>query len=169
MAGKLFKTIFPGAAIKSSGIMLRSYSAELSEVQSQAQVSNRFGNRGATLPLYLTIGSSPTLLRRNWICALGIQLLEGHVQEAALHGVQDIPSFLSVSITVEARGGQIHRGMRHVAVYSNDILVTGIDDGDHMQNLHNVLARLPEAGFGKSAYSWFLVWNTGDRSSPRPA
>ncbi|XP_037574536.1 uncharacterized protein LOC119456791 [Dermacentor silvarum] len=40
----------------------------------------------------------------------------------------------------------LFRGMRHVAVYLNDILVTGTDDGDHLQNLHNVLARLQDAG-----------------------
>lgn len=93
MAGKLFKRTFPGVAIEASGIMLRSYSGELSQVQGQAQVSIRFGNREATLPLYLTKGSSPTLLGRNWICALGVRLPEG--QEAALHVVQDIPSLLT--------------------------------------------------------------------------
>ncbi|XP_037518699.1 uncharacterized protein K02A2.6-like [Rhipicephalus sanguineus] len=93
MAGKLFKRTFPGVAVEASGVMLRSYSGELSQVQGQAQVSVRFGNREATLPLYLTKGSSPTLLGRNWICALGVRLPEG--QEAALHGVQDIPSLLT--------------------------------------------------------------------------
>ncbi|XP_037564659.1 uncharacterized protein K02A2.6-like [Dermacentor silvarum] len=39
----------------------------------------------------------------------------------------------------------LFRGMRHVAVYLDDILVTGTDDGDHLQNLHNVLARLHDA------------------------
>ncbi|XP_037512230.1 uncharacterized protein K02A2.6-like [Rhipicephalus sanguineus] len=302
MAGKLFKRTFPGVAVEASGVMLRSYSGELSQVEGQAQVSVRFGNREATLPLYLTKGSSPTLLGRNWICALGVRLPEG--QEAALHGLQDIPSLLtdfqslfqpgvgtfagttagihvpegvrprffkprplpfalkdgvtqelqrlqregilvpvktaewaapivpvpkrdgSVRIcgdfkvtinpvaTVEKyplpriedlwsalSGGQkftkldlrdayqqlvlqeasrkyvtisttmglfqytrlpfgvtsapaifqremdnLFRGMKHVAVYLDDILVTGIDDGDHMQNLHNVLARLQDAG-----------------------
>ncbi|XP_049268953.1 uncharacterized protein K02A2.6-like [Rhipicephalus sanguineus] len=302
MAGKLFKRTFPGVAVEASGVMLRSYSGELSQVQGQAQVSVRFGNREATLRLYLTKGSSPTLLDRNWICALGVRLPEG--QEAALHGVQDIPSILtdfqslfqpvvgtfagttagihvpegvrprffkprplpfalkdgvtqelqrlqregilvpvktaewaapivpvpkrdgSVRIcgdfkvtinpvaTVEKyplpriedlwsalSGGQkltkidlrdayqqlvlqeasrkyvtisttmglfqytrlpfgvasapaifqremdnLFRGMRHVAMYLDDILITGINDGDHMQNLHNVLARLQDAG-----------------------
>ncbi|XP_037509161.2 uncharacterized protein LOC119385864, partial [Rhipicephalus sanguineus] len=93
MAGKLFKRTFPGVAVEASGVMLRSYSGELSQVEGQAQVSVRFGNREATLPLYLTKGSSPTLLGRNWICALGVRLPEG--QEAALHGLQDIPSLLT--------------------------------------------------------------------------
>lgn len=34
----------------------------------------------------------------------------------------------------------LFRGMRHVAVYLDDILVTGRDDEDHLQNLHSVLA-----------------------------
>ncbi|XP_070394032.1 uncharacterized protein [Dermacentor albipictus] len=33
----------------------------------------------------------------------------------------------------------LFRGMRHVAVCLDDILVTGSDDRDHLQNLHNVL------------------------------
>ncbi|KAM7307306.1 uncharacterized protein ISCGN_010942 [Ixodes scapularis] len=40
----------------------------------------------------------------------------------------------------------LFRGMRHVAVYLDDILVTGTDDGDHLQNLHKVLTRLQDAG-----------------------
>ncbi|XP_037556252.1 uncharacterized protein LOC119433154 [Dermacentor silvarum] len=40
----------------------------------------------------------------------------------------------------------LSRGMRHVMVYLDDILVTGTDDGDHLQNLQNVLARLQDAG-----------------------
>ncbi|KAM7309441.1 uncharacterized protein ISCGN_013072 [Ixodes scapularis] len=40
----------------------------------------------------------------------------------------------------------LFRGMRHVAVYLDDILVTGTDDGDHLQNLRKVLTRLQDAG-----------------------
>lgn len=302
MAGKLFKRTFPDVAIEASGVMLRSYSGQLSQVQGQAQVSVRFGDKEATLPLYLTKGSSPTLLGRNWIHALGVRLPE--YQEAVLHVVKDVPSLLtdfkslfqpgvgtfagttaSIYVPEGARprffkprplpfalkdgvtqelqrlqregilvpvktsewaapivpvlkrdgsvricgdfkvtinpvatvekyplpriedlwsalsGGQkftkldlrdayqqlvlqdasrkyvtisttlglfqytrlpfgvasapaifqremdnLFRGMRHVAVYLDDILVTGTDDGDHLQNLHNVLARLQDAG-----------------------
>ncbi|KAM7289935.1 uncharacterized protein ISCGN_030063 [Ixodes scapularis] len=40
----------------------------------------------------------------------------------------------------------LFRGMRHVAVYLDDILVSGTDDGDHLQNLRKVLTRLQDAG-----------------------
>ncbi|KAM7302024.1 uncharacterized protein ISCGN_017541 [Ixodes scapularis] len=40
----------------------------------------------------------------------------------------------------------LFRGMRHVAVYLDDILVTGTDDGDHLQNLRKVLTLLQDAG-----------------------
>ncbi|XP_070387427.1 uncharacterized protein [Dermacentor albipictus] len=36
--------------------------------------------------------------------------------------------------------------MMHVAMYLDDITVTGSDDEDFLQNLHNVLARLQDAG-----------------------
>ncbi|XP_070389386.1 uncharacterized protein [Dermacentor albipictus] len=48
----------------------------------------------ASLPRYLTKGSSPTLLGRNWIHALGVRLPE--YQEASLHAVKDVPSLLTV-------------------------------------------------------------------------
>ncbi|XP_072140152.1 uncharacterized protein [Dermacentor andersoni] len=37
------------------------------------------------------------------------------------------------------------RGMRPMALHLSGILVTGSDDGDHLQDLHNVLARLQDA------------------------
>ncbi|EEC16206.1 hypothetical protein IscW_ISCW011925 [Ixodes scapularis] len=93
MPGKLFKRTFPGVSIEASDVMLRSYSGQLSQVQGWAQVSVRLGDREAILPLYLTKGSSPTLLGRNWIHSLGVRLPE--YQEAALHVVQDVPSLLT--------------------------------------------------------------------------
>ncbi|XP_070380207.1 uncharacterized protein [Dermacentor albipictus] len=101
MAGKRFKRTFPGVSVEDSGMMLRSYSGLLSQVQGQAQVSVRFGDR-ATLPLYLTKRSSPTLLRLNWIHALGFCLPE--YQEASLHVVKDVPSLLTeFQVPVPAR------------------------------------------------------------------
>ncbi|KAH7960593.1 hypothetical protein HPB49_021463 [Dermacentor silvarum] len=76
MAGKLFKRTFPGMSVEASGVMLRSNSRQLSQIQSQAQVTARFDDREANIPLYLTKGSSPTLLDRNWIHALGVRLPE---------------------------------------------------------------------------------------------
>ncbi|XP_070382501.1 uncharacterized protein [Dermacentor albipictus] len=92
MARKLFRRTFPGVSAEASGVMLRSYTG-LSQVQGQAQVSVRFGDREATLPLYLTKGSSPTLLGRNWIHALGIRLPE--YQEACVHVLKDVRSLLT--------------------------------------------------------------------------
>ncbi|XP_070389389.1 uncharacterized protein [Dermacentor albipictus] len=93
MAGKLFERTFPGVSVEASGVMLRSYSRQLSQVQGQAQVTVRFGDREATLPFYSTKGSSATLLGRNWIHALGVRLPQ--YQEASLHVVQDVPSLLT--------------------------------------------------------------------------
>ncbi|XP_037574330.1 uncharacterized protein K02A2.6-like [Dermacentor silvarum] len=266
MAGKLLKRTFPDVSVEASGVMLRSYCGQLAQVQGQAQVSVRFGEREATLPLYLTKRSSPTLLGHYWIHALGVRLPA--YQEAILHVVKDVPSLLtdfkslfrpgvgtfagttaSIYVPEEARpyffklrplpfalkdgvtqelqrlqregilvpvktsdwaapivpvlkrdgsvkicgdfkvtinpvatvekyplpwiedlwsalsGGQkfteldlkdtyqqlvlqdaSRKGMRHVVVYLDDILVTGTYDGDHLQNLHYVLARLQDAG-----------------------
>ncbi|KAH6932857.1 hypothetical protein HPB50_010417 [Hyalomma asiaticum] len=76
MAGKLFKRAFSGVPVEASGVMLRSYSGQLSPVEGQAHVRVRFGDRELTLSLYLTRRSSPTLLGRNWIHALGVRLPE---------------------------------------------------------------------------------------------
>ncbi|XP_077534534.1 uncharacterized protein LOC144146455 [Haemaphysalis longicornis] len=64
MAGKAFKRTFPGVSVEAS-CCAASYSGQLAQVNGQAQVSVRLGDREATLPLlplYLTKGSSPTLL-----------------------------------------------------------------------------------------------------------
>ncbi|KAH7964666.1 hypothetical protein HPB49_000109 [Dermacentor silvarum] len=50
MTGKLFKRTFPDVSVEASGVMLRSYSGQVSQVQGQAQVSVRFGDREATFP-----------------------------------------------------------------------------------------------------------------------
>ncbi|XP_070394027.1 uncharacterized protein [Dermacentor albipictus] len=93
MVAKLFKRTFPGVSVEASGVMLRSYSGQRSHVQGQAQVSVCFCDREATLPLYLKKGSSPTLLGRNCIHALGVCLPE--YQEASVHVVKDAPSLLT--------------------------------------------------------------------------
>lgn len=38
------------------------------------------------------------------------------------------------------------KGIPRVAVYLDDILVTGVDERDHLHNLEEVLSRLEEAG-----------------------
>lgn len=40
----------------------------------------------------------------------------------------------------------LFKGMSHEAVYSDDILATGTDDEDHLQNMRNVVERLQYAG-----------------------
>ena len=39
------------------------------------------------------------------------------------------------------------QGIPHVICYLDDILVTGTDDADHLQNLRAVFKRLQEHGF----------------------
>ncbi|XP_070389369.1 uncharacterized protein [Dermacentor albipictus] len=48
-------------------------------------------------------------------------------------------------------------GMRHVAVYLDDILVSGSDDRDRVQNLHNVLAQLQDAGLKLKLEKWIFL------------
>lgn len=38
------------------------------------------------------------------------------------------------------------KGIPLVAVYLNDIMVSGVDEADHLRNLDEVLCRLEEAG-----------------------
>ncbi|KAL3225436.1 hypothetical protein MRX96_049222 [Rhipicephalus microplus] len=144
MAGEAFKRTFPGAPVEASGVMLRSYSGHLAQVESQAQVSVRLGDRKATL--YLTKEPSPTLLGRNWIQALGVRLPE---YQEAVRAVEDVPNLLTKFKALFQPGREMNnlfRGMRHVVVYLDDFLVTSKDDEDHLQNLQSVLARLQDAG-----------------------
>ncbi|KAL3196426.1 hypothetical protein MRX96_015479 [Rhipicephalus microplus] len=126
MAAKAFKRTFPGMPVVASGVMLRSYSGQLAQVEGQAQVSVRLDDMEATLPLYLTKGPSPTLLGRNWIQALGVRLPE---YQEAVRVVEDVPSLLTKFKALLQPGKEmdnLFRGMRHVAVYLDDILVTGL-------------------------------------------
>lgn len=41
---------------------------------------------------------------------------------------------------------ELLRGIPHVAVYLDDILLTGLDKADHLRNLDTVLTRMEEAG-----------------------
>nr|XP_037285010.1 uncharacterized protein K02A2.6-like [Rhipicephalus microplus] len=71
MAGKAFKRTFPDVPVEASGVMLRSYSGQLTQVDGQAQVSVRLGDREATLPLHLTkvpslTAAGPELESRHW-------------------------------------------------------------------------------------------------------
>ncbi|KAL3187052.1 hypothetical protein MRX96_025989 [Rhipicephalus microplus] len=144
-AGKAFKRTFPGVPAEASGVMLRSYSGQLAQVEGQAHVSVRLGDRKATLSLYLTKGPSPTLLGQNWIQALGVWLPE---YQEVVRAVEDVPSLLTKfkalfqpgvgTFTGTMEIDNLFRGMSHVAVYLNDIVVTGRDDEDHLQNLHSL-------------------------------
>ncbi|XP_072142312.1 uncharacterized protein [Dermacentor andersoni] len=49
---------------------------------------------------------------------------------------------------------KLFRGMMSVAVYLDDGLVTGTDDGDHLQNLHNVQARPQDARLMFNLEKW---------------
>ncbi|KAH6945877.1 hypothetical protein HPB50_010452 [Hyalomma asiaticum] len=71
MAGKLFKRTFSGVPVEASGVMLCSYSGQLSPVEGQAHASVQLAT----------------------IHALGARLPE--YQEAGLHVVSDVPSFLT--------------------------------------------------------------------------
>ena len=50
------------------------------------------------------------------------------------------------------------QGIPHVICYLDDILVTGTDDADHLQNLRTVFKRLQEHGFRlkKEKYSLLM-------------
>ncbi|KAH6921230.1 hypothetical protein HPB50_027779 [Hyalomma asiaticum] len=79
--------------VEASGVMLHCSSGQLLSVEDQAHISVRFGDREATLPLYLTRWSSLTLLGQNWIHTLGVRLPE--YQEAGLHVLSDVSSLLT--------------------------------------------------------------------------
>ncbi len=60
------------------------------------------------------------------------------------------------------------QGLAHVAVYLDDILVTGVTDEEHLQTLDVVLTRLQDAGlyikgtnvnsFKKKCVTWVIWW-----------
>ncbi len=60
------------------------------------------------------------------------------------------------------------QGLAHVAVYLDDILVTGVTDEEHLQTLNVVLTRLQDAGlyikgtnvnsFKKKCVTWVIWW-----------
>ncbi|KAL3192650.1 hypothetical protein MRX96_058871 [Rhipicephalus microplus] len=124
-----------------------------------------FQGDGSAWPVYEEQGPSLTLLGGNSIQALGVRLPE---YQEAVRAVEDIPSLLTKfkalfqprvgTFTSTACGvasapaifqreiDSLFRGMRHVAVYLDDILATGRKEEDYLQNLHSILARLQHAG-----------------------
>ncbi|XP_037577025.1 uncharacterized protein LOC119459286 [Dermacentor silvarum] len=75
-------------------------------------------------------------------------------------------SVVSTAAIFQRKMDNLFSGMRNVAVNLDHILGTGTDDGDHLQNLPNVLARLQDAGLNsswKSAFAWpsaLSIWDT---------
>ena len=49
------------------------------------------------------------------------------------------------------------QGLKHVAVYLDDILITGQSEADHLQTLENVLGRLEAAGMILKAAKWLFM------------
>ncbi|XP_070385087.1 uncharacterized protein [Dermacentor albipictus] len=247
MAGKLFKRTFPGVFVEASGVMMYSYSGQLSQVQGQAQDSVRFGDRKPrTLPFGLKdrvikelqrlqregilvpvktsewAASIVPVLKRDGsvrICK-DFKVTINHVvtvEKYPLPCIEDLWSalcggqkftkldlrdayqelvlqdasrkYLTVSMTLgffqymrlpfggasapvifHGEMDNLCRCMRHVAVYLDDILVTGSEVGDHLQNLCNVLAPLQDAGLKlKLEKCIFLapLFSTWDMSFPR--
>lgn len=49
-------------------------------------------------------------------------------------------------------------GLTHVACYIDDILITGVDDDEHLKNLEQVLSQLAEYGIKINAVSQYNTW-----------
>lgn len=62
MGRKLFKLTFPGVSVEASGVMLRSYSGHLSQVQGQAKVVLVSATRKQSFPFTQPRGHH----RRGW-------------------------------------------------------------------------------------------------------
>lgn len=86
MGEKAFHGRFPELTIEPSDVVLRSYCGKVTPVKGKVTVPVQFGTRQATLPLFLAPDQCPTLLGRNWISALDLDLTE----------VQSIKSLSSV-------------------------------------------------------------------------
>ncbi|XP_070382482.1 uncharacterized protein [Dermacentor albipictus] len=171
MAGKLFKRAFPGASVEASGVMLCSYTAQTSSVQCQAQregvpVPVKTSELAASIVPVLKLDGSVRICGDFKVTINPVATIEKY----PLPQIEDLWSALSggqkfskldlrhaygswcsrlppgTPAIFQREMDKLFRGMRHVAVYLDDILVTGSDDGDHLQNLRNVLARLHNAG-----------------------
>ncbi len=59
------------------------------------------------------------------------------------------------------------KGIEHVCVYIDDILVTGRSEADHLQKLEEVLERLSKAGMKLKCSSCCQKWSTWGTKSPR--
>lgn len=92
-----------------------------------------------------------------------------------------LPSGVSSAPAIFQRGMEnLLCDLRHVVVYFDDILVTGVDDPDNMRNLEKVLQRLTNAGLklkfekceffaSKVEYLGHLIDHTGLHPSPSKA
>lgn len=65
---------FPSVKLDSSSVLLRGFSGGLEQVKGKANVNVSYRGHSEVLPLFITSGTSPTLLGRNWFQALGLSL-----------------------------------------------------------------------------------------------
>lgn len=65
-----FRDFWPTLKLSHTGVKLHSYSGEPVSVVGTANVTVKYGNQVATLPLIVVKGEGPSLLGRNWLCEL---------------------------------------------------------------------------------------------------
>ena len=85
---KWFKSLWTGAhrlAIKPSGVNLHTYSGERLRVVGEASVQVTYRGQKHSLTITIVEGSGPPLLGRDWVCKLGVKLVEPQDQATVLH------------------------------------------------------------------------------------
>lgn len=74
MPAEKFQPEFPSVKLDSSSVLLRGFSGGLEQVKGKANVIVSYRGHSEVLPLFITSGTSPTLLGRNRFQALGLSL-----------------------------------------------------------------------------------------------
>ena len=64
---KTYKKFFTSVPLEKSTIKLSTFTAESFPVVGQITVDIRYGSQGGALQLYIVMGSTPSLLGRDWL------------------------------------------------------------------------------------------------------
>lgn len=75
MEERRLRELLPDVKVVPSNVFLSGYSGELTPVQGCAEILVKYNDR-EVLPLFVVGGTSPTLLGRNWIQALGLPVAD---------------------------------------------------------------------------------------------